>query len=140
MVRHQCISYFSAKTGKIYEWDFTRGDERIVMPVEGCIAVNDGDAYLSAGLSGLGIMQAPLMQVTDALATGELVRVLPDWEIDPLPVYIMYPQNRHLSAKVRVFVDWVAEMFSRNWLNDKLRLDPSGELRPAEREAKARAA
>jgi LysR family transcriptional regulator, regulator for bpeEF and oprC len=39
--------------------------------------------------------------------------VLSDWQIDPLPVWIMYPQNRHLSAKVRVFVEWIADLFSR---------------------------
>ncbi|HKO89008.1 MAG TPA: LysR family transcriptional regulator [Burkholderiales bacterium] len=113
--RHQCINYFSAKTGKIFEWNFNRGGERIVMPVQGNIAVNDGDAYLAAGLSGLGVMQAPLMQVGKKLATGQLIRLLPEWSIDPLPVWVMYPQNRHLSAKVRVFVDWVAEMFARHW-------------------------
>ena len=46
--------------------------------------------------------------VKDALAGGTLIRVLADWEIEPLPVWIMYPQNRHLSAKVRVFVEWIA--------------------------------
>ncbi|HKY03019.1 MAG TPA: LysR substrate-binding domain-containing protein, partial [Burkholderiales bacterium] len=128
--RHKCINYFSAKSGKLYEWDFTRGDERIVMPVDGHIAVNDGDAYLSAGLNGLGIMQALLMQVGPQLAKGTLVRVLPEWRTDPLPVYVMYPQNRHLSAKVRVFVDWVAEMFTGYWDQDSPRQD----LRPTSSE------
>jgi LysR family transcriptional regulator, regulator for bpeEF and oprC len=130
LARHKCINYFSAKSGKLYEWDFTRGDERIVMPVDGHIAVNDGDAYLSAGLNGLGIMQALLMQVGPQLAKGTLVRVLPEWRTDPLPVYVMYPQNRHLSAKVRVFVDWVAEMFTGYWDQDSPRQD----LRPTSSE------
>jgi LysR family transcriptional regulator, regulator for bpeEF and oprC len=110
LLRHQCISYFSAKTGKVFEWDFSRGEERLVLPVEGCIALNDGDAYLAAGLNGLGIMQAPIMLVGAQLAAGELIRLLEDWRIDSLPLYVMYPQNRHLSAKVRVFVDWVSDV------------------------------
>lgn len=50
--------------------------------------------------------------VKDALASGRLKHVLAGWEIEPLPVWIMYPQNRHLSAKVRVFVEWIADLFS----------------------------
>lgn len=119
LAQHQCINYFFAKSGKIFEWSFNRGDERLVIPVQGRIAVNDGDAYVAAGMHGLGIMQVPMIQVGPALASGKLLRLLTDWRMDTLPVYVMYPQNRHLSAKVRVFVDWVAEMFSGEWnIND----------------------
>ena len=45
---------------------------------------------------------------------GELVPFLCDWESDPLPLYVVYPPNRHLSTKLRVFVDWVAELFARH--------------------------
>lgn len=110
LARHQCISYFSAKSGKLFEWDFRRGEERLTLPVEGCIALNDGDAYLAAGLSGLGLMQAPTMLVGTQITSGELVPVLGDWHIPSLPLYVMYPQNRHLSAKVRIFVDWVGDV------------------------------
>ncbi|HEY9380639.1 MAG TPA: LysR family transcriptional regulator [Burkholderiales bacterium] len=112
LLRHHCISYFSSKTGKVFEWDFTRDDERIVLDVESYLSVNDSDAYLGAGLAGLGVIQASLMRVQQALELGTLVQILPEWRIDPLPVYIMYPPNRHLSAKVRVFVDWVVELFA----------------------------
>lgn len=45
---------------------------------------------------------------------GRLEIVLPEWTSDPLPVHVVYPQNRHLSAKVRVFVEWVAELFANH--------------------------
>lgn len=48
------------------------------------------------------------------VAAGAMVQVLPDWTSDPLPVHVVYPQNRHLSAKVRVFVEWVADLFARH--------------------------
>ncbi|CLQ31728.1 LysR substrate binding domain [Mycobacterium tuberculosis] len=48
--------------------------------------------------------------VRDAVARGELIEVLPDWDCEPLPLYIVYPQTRHLSNKVRVFVDWLARL------------------------------
>jgi len=113
LARHRCITYFSAKTGKIFEWDFTRDGERIVLDVSGALSVNDSDAYLAAGMAGLGSIQVPWLKVRHALEHGTLVRVLPEWQMDPLPVYIMYPPNRHLSAKVRVFVDWVAELVEK---------------------------
>lgn len=110
---HRCINYFSARTGRIFEWDFSRDGERIVLKLDGHVALNDSDAYRAAGMAGLGIMQVAEVLVKPALDRGALVRILADWQTDPLPVYVMYPQNRHLSAKVRAFVDWVAELFER---------------------------
>lgn len=110
--RHLCVNYFSSKTGKTYNWDFTRDGERIDLPMPGKISVNDAIAYTSAGLSGLGIMQMAKHTIQPYLASGQLVTILDDWLIDPLPIHVVYPQNRHLSAKVRVFVEWIAELFA----------------------------
>ena len=110
--RHQCIKYFSAKTGKIYEWDFARDDQLIQMRVPGRVAVNDSNAYLTATLEGMGVSQLVSIVAQPYLASGQLERVLDDWCVDPLPVHVVYPQNRHLSAKVRAFVEWIAELFS----------------------------
>jgi LysR family transcriptional regulator for bpeEF and oprC len=109
---HRCVNYFSAKTGKIYEWDFARGDERVKLRVPGMLAVNDSDAYLAATLAGIGISQNALAAVRPHLETGELEIVLDEWCVDPIPLHVVYPQNRHLSAKVRVFVEWIAELFA----------------------------
>ena len=111
--RHLCINYFSAKTGKLFDWDFTRDGERIQMPMRGKIAVNDSNAYVSAGLAGLGILQMTDYQLAPYLADGSFELVLPEWSTEPLPVHVVYPQNRHLSAKVRVFVEWISELFSK---------------------------
>lgn len=111
LTRHLCVNFFSSKTGKIYDWDFTRDGERIELPMPGKIAVNDANAYISAGLAGLGILQVTRHSLDPYLADGRLELILEDWQTDPMPVHIVYPQNRHLSAKVRVFVEWVAELF-----------------------------
>jgi LysR family transcriptional regulator for bpeEF and oprC len=67
---------------------------------------------MGAVLAGLGLSQPPLTRRTCALlASGELVRVLPDWQPEDLPMMVLYPRNRHLTAKVRAFADWVAEVF-----------------------------
>jgi LysR family transcriptional regulator for bpeEF and oprC len=64
-------------------------------------------------MAGLGIIRSAELMARDALRQGALVQVLADWHTDPLPLYLMYPQNRHLSAKVRAFADWVAELYQR---------------------------
>ena len=112
--RHRCVNYFSAKNGKVFDWDFNQGDERIEIPMRGVIALNDSNAYVEAGLAGLGIIQMTDYLVDRHVASGRMVEVLPGWRSDPLPVHMVYPQNRHLSAKVRVFVEWVAELFAAN--------------------------
>lgn len=110
--QHQCVNYFSAKTGKISEWDFARDGERLQMRVPGRIAVNDSNAYMTATLSGMGIAQTAAFVICPYLQSGELELLLEDWTIDPLPLHVVYPQNRHLSAKVRVFVEWISELFA----------------------------
>lgn len=112
LVGHSCINYFSSKTGKINDWNFNRGAQRIEVPMQGRIALNDSNTYASAGLAGLGIVQIPRFTLAPHLAAGRLEQVLPDWSSDSLPVHVVYPHNRHLSAKVRVFVEWVADQFA----------------------------
>ncbi|MOA27255.1 DNA-binding transcriptional activator GcvA [compost metagenome] len=65
-------------------------------------------------VAGQGIGQITTFQAQQHLARGELVTLLPDWPQPALPVYVVYPPNRHLSAKVRAFVDWAAELFAQN--------------------------
>jgi LysR family transcriptional regulator for bpeEF and oprC len=112
--RHRCVNYFSAKTGKTYDWDFRRGEERIDIGMRGVIALNDSNAYVQAGLSGLGVIQMTDYLLTQHVAAGRMVQLLSDWTSEPLPVHVIYPQNRHLSAKVRVFVEWVSELFANH--------------------------
>ena len=112
--RHRCVNYFSAKTGKTFDWDFRRGEERIDIAMRGVIALNDSHTYVQAGLAGLGVVQITDYLLLQHVAAGRMVQLLPDWTSEPLPVHIVYPQNRHLSAKVRVFVEWVAELFANH--------------------------
>ncbi|MBC7502025.1 MAG: LysR family transcriptional regulator [Herminiimonas sp.] len=110
LVRHRCVNYFSARSGKLMDWDFTRGDEHVELSLPGPVSMNDSNAYLIAGLSGLGIIRIPSFHVPRHVATGELVPLLQDWTVAPVALHVVYPQNRHLSAKVRVFVEWIAEL------------------------------
>ena len=81
------------------------------IPTPACLAVNDSTVYTSAGVTGLGIVQLVTMVAEPLVASGQMEVILPEWTTAPLPVNAVYPQNRHLSAKVRVFVEWVADLF-----------------------------
>ena len=111
LAEHRCINYFSSKTGKTMDWDFVRGDETLFIPVTACLAVNDSTAYHSAGLQGLGIVMMPHYMLDPLVASGQMEITLAEWTSAPLPINVVYPQNRHLSAKVRVFVEWIADLF-----------------------------
>lgn len=113
LAQHRCLDYFSARTGKIYHWDFTRNGERIQITPHSHFGLNDSYAYAAAGLAGLGIVQMASFLMEPMIRDGRLVSILDDWSNDPMPVHVVYPQNRHLSTKVRVFVDWAAELFAQ---------------------------
>ena len=110
LARHRCINHFSPRSGKTADWVFSKDGTRVQTALHGHIALEDENSYVAAAEAGLGIAQIPAFVLKDAMERGTLELVLGDWFPDPSPLYVVYPQNRHLSNKVRVFVDWVAEL------------------------------
>lgn len=105
--QHALVGFFSAKTGRTFPYDFERDGQRIEIDGPWRLTLNDADSFVAAGLAGLGVMQAVRSQLLDKfLAAGRLQRLLADWQVEPLEQHILYPSRRHLSARVRVFVDW----------------------------------
>lgn len=111
--RFPMLRYFSARTGQPLSDVFKRGDERVEVLGHPRLAVNDGDAYMAAAMADLGAFVGARFVVAPMLARGELVQLLPDWHLDPIPLHIAFPPNRHLSTRLRVFVDWVIEVMRR---------------------------
>ena len=73
------------------------------------VAVNDSNAYLAAGRAGLGVIHTLQFMVQPYIDSGALVPVLEDWSAEPNSFSVLYMPNRHLSARVRGFVDWLVE-------------------------------
>ena len=73
------------------------------------VSVSGAELYTGAALAGLGLIQVPRYRV--ALADGQLKVVLPHLPPAPMPVSVLYPQNRQVSARVRVFTQWLAQRF-----------------------------
>ncbi|REG51003.1 DNA-binding transcriptional LysR family regulator [Paraburkholderia sp. BL6669N2] len=103
-----------ARDGRARPFQFVNGDQNVEPTLNHKLVVNDANAYLAAGLASLGIIQAPAYTVQHAISSGQLVPVLRDWSQDVIPVNVVYAPNRYLSVKVRVFIDWVVELFERN--------------------------
>lgn len=110
---HKAVNYFSSRNGRNFNWDFIVDDQLVEIPMNGIISVNDGDAYVACALQGFGLIQGPRYMMREHLESGRLVEVLPELHSAPMPISVVYPHNRHLSPKVRVFVDWVAELFGQ---------------------------
>lgn len=111
---HACIAFFQARTGAVPKWDFARNGEQINIQPHPHFQFSDGQSVTAAGLAGQGIFEAPVFSIATELQSGALQVVLPDWQRARVPVSIVYPQNRHLSARVRCFVDWVSKRLAND--------------------------
>lgn len=105
---HRIVGFLWARTGKAVPYAMHSGDESLKVQGRHALAVDDGNAYLAAGLAGLGILWLPDYMAKPHRASGELVPLFEDWRLDAMPLYIAFAPNRHVSAKLRVFIEWVA--------------------------------
>lgn len=111
---HTTVNYFSSRTGRPYPHLFEKDGRMLEISGRYRVALNDSNALLAAVVAGLGISQVASFAAAPHLDNGELVPVLADWTRPAIPLHVVYPPNRHLSAKVRAFVEWVADLLARN--------------------------
>ncbi|EIK46796.1 transcriptional regulator, LysR family [Cellvibrio sp. BR] len=104
--RHNCL------VGTRGYWLLSDGGQRKDLQVRGNWQANSGPALLDAALKGLGLAQLPDYYVDEFLADGRLVKVLDDYRFNDAGVWVVYPQQRHLAPKVRLFIDFLAERFA----------------------------
>lgn len=109
LTEHDCLIY--ANTPLAEQWQFQVNGEVRPVKVSGRLKVNNGDMLREAAIAGLGIAVMPTFLVGDALSTGALTCVLYDHTVTTAGVHAVYPHNRHLSPKVRAFVDFLAARF-----------------------------
>ena len=111
---HRIVGFLWARTGKAVPYAMHSGSESVKVQGRYVLSVDDGNAYLAAGLAGMGVLWLPDYMAKAPLASGELVPLFKDWKLDPMPLYIAYPPNRHVSAKLRVFIEWVAGLMAEH--------------------------
>lgn len=104
---HDCVVYTLAATPG--RWQFRGPGGPRSVRVRGRLRANNSVVLREAALAGLGVLRAPAFVVEDALADGRLCPILDEFSPEPLSLYALYPATRHLSAKVRAFVDFLVE-------------------------------
>ncbi|WP_248752819.1 LysR substrate-binding domain-containing protein [Pseudomonas sp. MWU15-20650] len=107
--RHPCLRYRFATTGKIMEWTLTANPAMTQLHLPAALTLNNMEAMLKAAMDGHGIAYMPDFLAREALAHGQLETVLDGHCDDQGQFWALWPSSRHLSPKIRVFVDFVAE-------------------------------
>lgn len=109
LATHDCFLYTHAAVGN--EWKLRGPDTVHTIKVAGRLKANNGDLLNQIVCEGIGLMCQPQFIVGEDIRTGRLVEVLPDYWMDPIGIYAVYPSRKHLSTKIRAFVDFVAAHF-----------------------------
>lgn len=108
---HRLVSYLSPQNGRAFPFRFARDAEKIELKTDHRIGVNESNAHLAAAVAGLGIIQTFRYAAAADLLAGRLVEILADWRPADYPFHVVYPQNRHLTQRLRVFIEWLREVF-----------------------------
>ncbi|MEO6017052.1 MAG: LysR substrate-binding domain-containing protein, partial [Polaromonas sp.] len=111
---HKLIRYMSPRDGKLYTVTLHKDGEMVDVEGHHQLSVNDSNAGVAAALAGLGVLQTLTFLVQHHISSGALEPLFPGWWTHAKPIHVVYPPNRHLSNKVRVFVDWIAELFDKH--------------------------
>lgn len=112
------VEALSSRPMLIYTYDntpndlvFRRGEETAQVRVKGLLESNDGHVLRAAALKGMGILVQPKCLVYDDLTAGRLISVLDEWDLPRLQINLAFQSRRHMSAKVRTFIDFLVEHF-----------------------------
>jgi DNA-binding transcriptional LysR family regulator len=112
LLRHRAVGLRSITTGALAPFEFLEHDELRRLDLPAPLSVTGTESFLDGVRHGLGIAQLPVFHIERDLAEGRLERVLADYPLPPGPVSVLYPRNRQLSPRVRVFIDWVVQRFA----------------------------
>jgi len=111
---HRIVAFRWARDGKAFPYAMQRDGESLSVHGRHVFSFDDGNAYLAAGLAGLGVLWLPDYMSKEHVARGELVPLFAGWRFDPMPLYVAFRPNRHVSVKLRVFIDWVVELMAQH--------------------------
>lgn len=108
---HQMVGYYSSALGSVMPLEFVVDSEVKTVALPTRLMVSGTDTLLAAALQGLGIIQVPRYAIAHHIEAGRLVEILPDAPPTAMPVHIFYHSRRHLSVRVRTFIDWVVDLY-----------------------------
>nr|WP_315428389.1 LysR family transcriptional regulator [uncultured Albidiferax sp.] len=109
---HRAVNYLSTATGRALPLEFMVDGKLQKLNLPGSVSVTGADVYTASAIAGLGLVQVPRYRVQSQLDDGSLRVVLPKLPPPAMPVSVLYPQSRQLSARVRLFADWLQALFA----------------------------
>lgn len=118
LLRHHAVGLRSYTTGALRPFIFLGDEGPVTIEVPAPFSVTGTESFLDGVRHGLGVAQIPLFHTGRDLAEGRLERILADYPLPPGPVSILYPRNRQLSPRVRVFIDWIVQQFAASAMTD----------------------
>jgi DNA-binding transcriptional LysR family regulator len=110
--QHRVVHYSSSLVERGAGFEYLDGETTRLHPMRSAVTVDGTDAYQSACLAGLGLIQAPAPGLRRLIAEGRLVEVLPEHRPGPMPVSLLYPHRRHLAPRVQAFMGWLAQVLA----------------------------
>lgn len=114
--QHECLGF--AHTALRTHWTFDGPGGRVAVPISSRLVADHGEPLLYAALAGLGILLQPSELVRDALRSGHLVRLLPDYAAPSRPMHLLYAPDRRLTPKLKSFLDFATEAFGPGSAHD----------------------
>jgi len=111
---HRIVRFRWGRGGNGFPYVMHREGKSVKIHGQYVLSIDDGNAYLAAGVAGLGVLWLPDYMARPHVVRGELLPLFEAWTVDPMPLHLAYPPNRHVSKKLRVFIDWVAELMARH--------------------------
>lgn len=114
LATHKAVNYISSSTGKPYPFEFTVNGKAELIDIPSAVSVTGAEIYAECAIAGLGLIQVPRYHIIPQLESGILISVLPKFPPPSMPINVLYPHNRQLSPRVRIFAEWLKEIFERS--------------------------
>jgi LysR family transcriptional regulator for bpeEF and oprC len=112
LAQHRCLTFVNPRTGRHDQWTFTHQGQAYAIQVRQGVSSNDIQTLIDAALAGAGIVNVAKLLVADEIASGKLVPILTAYTPTSSPLYLLYLANRHLTRRVRCFIDFVLELLN----------------------------
>ncbi|CAI1077374.1 D-malate degradation protein R [Serratia grimesii] len=109
---HRMVGFRSSASGTMMPLEFNVAGQSHQVTLPCTVSVSAAESLVAAAQMGLGIIQVPRYHLRDSLDNGSLLPLLPQFPSTPMPVSLLYPRNRQLSPRVRVFIDWFSKAFA----------------------------
>ncbi|MHB2267650.1 LysR family transcriptional regulator [Aliihoeflea sp. PC F10.4] len=110
---HRMVGFHSSRLGAVMPLEFQVDGELRTVTLPTRLVVSGTESLLAAALEGIGIIQVPRYSIRAHIERGALVEMLAQTPPSPTPIHVLYPPNRHLSLRVRVFIDWIVELYRK---------------------------